>query len=118
MHAHLKPKPRFGAKADFIRSQPESMSAKEIVEAAAKQEIKISVNHVYNLRAAAANKVDRRPSETADPARKRRVGGLPSKLTEEDVEQRLRMAIAELGLRRAREILDTIETVFGNGRRG
>jgi hypothetical protein len=40
----------FGAKADFIRSQPESMSAREVVEAAAAQGLKISVNHGHNLR--------------------------------------------------------------------
>jgi hypothetical protein len=109
---------KFGAKADFIRSQPESMSAKEIVEAAAKQGMRVSVNHVYNLRAAAASKsVARAPSAATQLPRKLRVGRPPAIAAGENVEQKLRMAIAELGLVRAREVFDMIEAAFGNPRR-
>lgn len=45
------PKLKFGAKADFIRSMPSSMSANQIVDEAAKQGIRLTVNHVYNIRA-------------------------------------------------------------------
>lgn len=44
------PKVKFGAKADFIRSMPASMSAREIVEEAAKRGMRFTVNHVYNTR--------------------------------------------------------------------
>jgi cysteine sulfinate desulfinase/cysteine desulfurase-like protein len=101
---------KFGAKADFIRSQPASLSAKEIVDAAAKQGIKISVNHVYNLRTAAAKKGDA-PKGAGVLAPKRGVGR-PRASGGGDVERQLRAAIAEVGLQRAREIFDAVAEAF------
>lgn len=102
---------KFGAKADFIRSQPESMSAKEIVDAAAKQGIKISVNHVYNLRTAAAKKGE--PTKGAGIlAPKRGVGRPRAAAGGTDVERQLRAAIAEVGLQRAREIFEAVAVAF------
>jgi len=89
---------RFGEKADFIRSQPDSMSAKHIVEAAAKQGLKISVNHVYNLRMGAA-------ARRTEGARLFAHGRL--------LERQIRDSIAELGLQRAREIFEEIAECFG-----
>ncbi|HMA91306.1 MAG TPA: hypothetical protein VKP30_01415 [Polyangiaceae bacterium] len=105
---------KFGAKADFIRNQPESMSAKEIVEAAAKQGIKISVNHVYNLRTAAAKKGEPGGKGTAMLAPKRGVGRPPRAAAGggTDVERQLRAAIAEVGLQRAREIFEAVAVAF------
>jgi len=102
---------KFGAKADFIRNQPENMSAKDIVDAAAKQGIKISVNHVYNLRTAAAKKSDAPLSSLAAP---KRGPGRPrtNAATGSNVEQQLRAAIAEVGLQRAREIFDAVASAF------
>src|SRR5512133_104504 len=99
----------FGEKADFIRSQPGSMSAKEIVEAAAKHGLKISANHVYNLRAVSAKgqaggkenwRLGSRHSDVVYPAR----------LVE--TERKIRAAIAEIGLSRARQIFDDVADVF------
>lgn len=101
---------KFGAKADFIRNQPESMPAKEVVEAAAKQGIKISVNHVYNLRTAAAKKGES-PKGSGLMAPKRGVGR-PRASGGTDVERQLRAAIAEVGLQRAREIFDAVAVAF------
>jgi hypothetical protein len=101
---------KFGAKADFIRNQPESMSAKDIVEAAAKQGIKISVNHVYNLRTAAAKKGDTSVASLAAP--KRGPGRPRATVSGSNVEQQLRAAIAEVGLQRAREIFDAVAAAF------
>lgn len=101
---------KFGAKADFIRSQPESMSAKDVVDAAAKQGIKISVNHVYNLRTAAAKKTgDVKGSGLLVP---KRGVGRPRASAGGDVERQLRAAIAEVGLQRAREIFDAVAIAF------
>lgn len=50
---HKPGKPKFGAKADFVRKQPASMSAKEVVEAAKKAGLTMTENHVYNVRSAA-----------------------------------------------------------------
>ena len=107
---------RFEQRADFIRAQPESMSAREIAEAAAKAGLKISVNHVYNLRAAAAKKADPGLSGVVGLSTRRRVGRPSSAAIVEDVEQRLRLAIAEIGLQRARQIFETIEAAFGRTR--
>src|SRR5512133_1239571 len=95
---------RFGEKADFIRSQSNSISATQIVEAAAKQGLKISVNHVYNLRTIAAAK---RAGSTRIHVRG------PSK----SLEHQIRDAIAEIGLHRAREILEEIAEMFRGGSR-
>lgn len=105
---------KFGAKADFIRSQPESMSAKEIVDAAAKQGIKISVNHVYNLRTSAAKKSDGPTNSIAAP--KRGPGRPRATSGGGNVEHQLRAAIAEVGLQRAREIFDAVTQAFRGGR--
>lgn len=43
-------RPKFGAKADFIRSMPETMTAKQVVAEAAKNGLKLTEGHVYNLR--------------------------------------------------------------------
>src|SRR5512133_2363146 len=91
----------FGEKANFIRSQPRSMSAKQVVEAAAKQGLKISVNHVYNLRMGAAAKL-------AGVIRR----SLQNRPT--SIERQIRDAIAELGLQRARDVFDDIAEVFRN----
>ena len=101
---------KFGAKADFIRSMPESMPAKEVVDAAAKQGIKISVNHVYNLRTAAAKKTDD-VKGTGLLTPKRGVGR-PRTSGGSDVERQLRAAIAEVGLQRAREVFDAVAVAF------
>jgi hypothetical protein len=102
---------KFGAKADFIRNQPESMAAKDIVEAAAKQGIDISVNHVYNLRTAAAKKNEATKSAGL-LAPKRGVGRPRAAGGGSDVERQLRAAIAEIGLQRAREIFDAVAVAF------
>lgn len=97
---------KFGAKADFIRSMPESMSAKEVADAAAKQGIKISVNHVYNLRTASKKADGVAPVVKRGPGRPRASGG------GSNVEQQLRAAIAEVGLQRAREIFEAVASAF------
>lgn len=99
----------YGAKADFIRSQPDSMSAREIANAAAAQGLEVSVAHVYNLRSKSAKalgdgeeKRDIR-ARSPDPNYPARLGAM---------ERRIRAAIAELGLRRARQIFEEIADVF------
>jgi hypothetical protein len=106
-----KPSGKFGAKAEFIRSQPESMSAKDIVDAAAKQGIKISVNHVYNLRTAAAKKSGT-PLPSISPVKRGPGRPRANAAGPSNVEQQLRAAIAEVGLQRAREIFDAVTAAF------
>lgn len=112
---------KFGAKAEFIRSQPASMSAKEVVEAAKKVGLKVTVNHVYNIRAAGKKDGGFAPPRSgpapSQPTASRRgrspasAGGAASAA----LEAQLRRAIAEVGLQRAREIFDSVESVFVGG---
>lgn len=114
---------RFGAKADFIRNQPVSLSAKEVVEAAKKAGLKVTVNHVYNIRAAGKRQEDSvSPRSVAAPSshalsasrRSRRTGPVSTGASAA-LEVQLRRAIAEVGLQRAREIFDSVESVFVRG---
>lgn len=115
---------KFGAKAEFIRSQPASMSAKDVVEAAKRVGLKVTVNHVYNIRAAGkkeggfgAPRSVPTPS-TSQPTASRRGRGPASTAggaASAALEAQLRRAIAEVGLQRAREIFDSVESVFVGG---
>ncbi len=114
---------KFGAKAEYIRSQPASMSAKDVVEAAKKVGLKVTVNHVYNIRAAAKKEGVFAPPRsvpapsTSQPSASRH-GRKPasSVLTASAaLEAQLRRAIAEVGLQRAREIFESVESVFVGG---
>jgi len=100
-----KPQAAFGSKADFIRSQPESMSAREVVEAAAKQGLEVTVNHVYNLRTAAKARGGVETVKAGPPSSRRREAGGES-------ERQLRSLMAEVGLARTREILESLERAF------
>jgi len=114
---------KFGAKADFIRSQPASMSAKEVVEAARKVGLKVTVNHVYNIRAAEKKEGGHAgPRSTAAlsanvaaPSRRGRKPASQGATASTALEAQLRRAIAEVGLQRAREIFDSVESVFVGG---
>jgi hypothetical protein len=103
-------KAKFGAKADFVRAQPASMSAKEVVEAAKKAGLVMTENHVYNVRSAAKKAGSKKAANgtpktaaTTKPASTPKSGGL---------EAQLRSAIASIGLVRAREILTSVELAF------
>ncbi len=115
---------KFGAKAEFIRSQPASMSAKEVVEAAKKVGLKVTVNHVYNIRAAGKKEGGFAPprsaaapsaSHSTGSRRGRGPGSASGGAASAALEAQLRRAIAEVGLQRAREIFDSVESVFVGG---
>jgi len=114
---------KFGAKADFIRSQPASMSAKDVVEAAKRAGLKVTVNHVYNIRAAGKKDGGFPPPRsvaapsTSHPTPSRRGRGPASSAgaPSSALETQLRRAIAEVGLQRAREIFDSVESIFVGG---
>lgn len=112
---------KFGAKADFIRSQPAAMSAKEVVEAAKKAGLKVTVNHVYNIRAAEKKEGgfsaprSASPNSMPTPSRRGRKPAGGAGLASTALEAQLRRAIAEVGLQRAREIFDSVESVFVGG---
>ena len=95
------------------------MNAKALVEAARKAGLKVTVNHVYNIRAAGKKESAFTPPRsvpapsTNRPSASRRGRGPASAPTASAALQaQLRRAIAEVGVQRAREIFDSVESVF------
>ncbi len=107
-------KPEFGFKSAFIKSQPLTMTAKEVVEAAKAKGITLSENLVYA--AGASAKGNGGASKKAKGATKAKPGPKPKKAAtskaSSSLEATLRNAIAQVGLSRAREILAQVEKAF------
>jgi len=97
-------KPRFGAKSEFVRSLDRGIPAAQVVALAAARGMKVSTAFVYNVRSAASSKARH------DGARKR-----PTPRAAGGHEAELRAAIAQLGIQRARQILDEVEETFAGG---
>lgn len=99
-------KPRFGAKSEFVRSLDRSLSAAEVVALAEKKGLRLTAAFVYNIRSAEASRapaprgVNKQRLRAKDGAS----SGSPEAL--------LRAAIAQIGLARARQILDEVEDTF------
>jgi hypothetical protein len=97
------PKPASGKQSasDFVRTQPATMKALDVVSAGAKQGIKFSTNLVYAVRAAAG----RRPAGGRGGARRGRptaAGG--------GHEATFRQLALDLGIARARHLIETLES--------
>lgn len=99
-------KPKFGAKSDFVRSLDPGIPAGQVVALAEKQGIKLTPGFVYNIRSSANGKVN--------GGKAGRTRQLEYRLG--SAEGQLRAAIAEVGLARARLILEEVEATFA-GRR-
>jgi len=97
-------KPRFGAKSEFVRSLDRSLSAAEVIALAEKKGLRLTAAFVYNIRSAQAAQQAR-----VAPARPVKNGSAALKGTPE---AQLRAAIAQIGLARARQILDEVERTF------
>ena len=93
-------KPRFGAKSEFVRSLDPGIAASQVVALGEKQGIKLTTGFVYNIRSGANGR-----NKAKLPEAKR---GSP--------EARLRQALAEVGLARARQILEEVEATFAGYR--
>jgi len=96
------PKPATGkpSASEFVRSQPASMKASEVVAAGAKQGIKFSTNLVYAVRSSGG-----KPGAGGRRGRGRSVvaGGGHHEST-------FRQLALDLGIARARQVLDSLET--------
>jgi len=108
MVAEKPGKPRFGAKTEFVRSLDRSLSAAEVVALAEKKGLRLTPAFVYNIRSAAAARAPQVRASVKGPRNKplkaAPLGGSP--------EAQLRAAIAQIGLVRARQILDEVEATF------
>lgn len=97
-------KVRFGAKSEFVRSLDRAIPAADVVALAERQGMKLTTGFVYNIRSAANGRANLRGHGLA---RKRKSPG-----TVEGAEAILRSAIAQIGLVKARVILEEVEAAF------
>jgi hypothetical protein len=99
------PKPATGkpSASEFVRSQPASMKASEVVAAGAKQGIKFSTNLVYAIRSSGS-----RPGAARGGRRGR--GRAAATGSGGHHETTFRQLALNLGIARAREVLDSLET--------
>lgn len=96
----------FGAKAEFVRATARSMSAKEVVEAAKKKGITLTENYVYTVRSSGSKKKVGKPGPKPGSKGKSSATGMTS------AEAQLRDAIADLGLVKATEILQSVKATI------
>lgn len=92
---------RFGAKSDFVRSLDRAIPAAEVIALAERRGMKLTAGFVYNIRSSSnlkSNGAARKPPKPVIKA--------------QSAESVLRTAIAQIGLTRARQILDEVEETF------
>jgi hypothetical protein len=94
-------KPKFGAKSEFVRALPRHIPAAEVVALAQLQGVKLTTAFIHNIRSNGKAKA------IANGQLKHK--GQDRTASAEAV---LRAAIAQVGLVRAREILDAVEATF------
>lgn len=93
-----KSKPPFGAKAAFVRANP-SLSAQDIVLAAKKQGLPLTVGHVYNIRAEERRRRDAGALPPPNPATSAGAGA-----NGVGIENQLRALVLRMGLDRAEHV--------------
>jgi hypothetical protein len=106
------PEPRTPAKtlssSDFIRQQPASLSATEVIAKGKAEGIEIGSSLVYMVRGRSSGKAKRAATKTATSAPTSSNGARPvgaASTTTSSAEDLLRAVAAEIGLGRAVEIL-------------
>ncbi len=103
-------KPRFGAKSEFVRSLDPSIPAAEVVAMAEKRGLKLTTGLVYNIRS--ASNASLRGSRARLAANKQPLAKWRNGNPDDNAEALLRAAIAQIGLSRARQILEEVEETF------
>jgi hypothetical protein len=97
-------KPAFGAKSEFVRSLDRDLPAAEVIALAQKKGLRLTAAFIYNVRSAELR------------ARRVRGAGRNGARVEQPLtgspEAQLRSAIAQIGLARARQILEEVEDTF------
>jgi len=95
---------RFGAKSDFVRSLDRAIPAAEVVALAQRRGMKLTAGFVYNIRSSSSSKSN--GHGMAATRKGKTDASAPS------AETILRSAIAQIGLARARQILEEVEATF------
>jgi hypothetical protein len=101
-------KPRFGAKSEFVRSLDRNLSAAEVVALAEKKGLRLTPAFVYNIRSAEARSRGARGAAKSSVSK----NGRRDNVLTGSPEAQLRAAIAQIGLARARQILEEVEDTF------
>jgi len=96
-------KPKFGAKSDFVRSLDRTIPAAQVVAMAEQRGLKLTASFVYNVRSSHLGR-------NAQELRLKKQVVVSKKV--ESAEAVLRHAIAQIGLAKAREILEEVEATF------
>lgn len=97
----------FGAKSELIRRLPPDMPAKQVVEEGRKVGLRFTAAYVYRLRSR-----DQVKSKTVGPGLD--AGASPAVGRDPDgLVTRLRSAIMQIGLARARKVFEELEAEFG-----
>ena len=97
---------KFGAKSAFVRGLPRDTPAKEVVAQAKKKGLTITENYVYTIRSNSGPQV-KKGKPGPKPGRK---AAASSGMTK--AEAMLRDAIADLGLVKATEILESVKATI------
>ncbi len=101
-------KPRFGAKSEFVRSLDPTIPAADVVALAEKRGLKLTTGLVYNIRSASKAAARGSRAKTATKP----IGKWRAAFAEGSAEAQLLAAIAQIGLSRARQILEEVEDTF------
>jgi len=96
----------FGAKAAFVRAAPKTLSAKQVVEAAKAKGMILTDSYVYTVRSGSSK------SKKGKPGPKPGSGQPVQSTTMTPAEAQLRNAIADLGLVRAGQILESVRATI------
>jgi hypothetical protein len=99
-------KVRFGAKSEFVRSLDRGIPAAEVVALAERRGMKLTAGFVYNIRSSSNGKSHGNGHGNGALRKRKTITKI------ESAEQTLRAAIAQIGLAKAREILDEVEDTF------
>lgn len=99
-------KPKFGAKTEFVRSLDRGIPAAEVVALAERRGMKLTAGFVYNIRSSSNGKLNGDGNGNGALRKRKTITKI------ESAEQTLRAAIAQIGLAKAREILDEVEATF------
>lgn len=105
MAAKKKTKAKFGAKAEFVRSLPRDTPANDVVAQAAKKGLKLTANYVYTIRSSGSKAKTSKPGPKPGRRAVASNGMTPA-------EAQLRDAIADLGLVKATEILESVKATI------
>ena len=107
-----------GTKAQFIRSQPKGTSAQEVVDKAKALGMVLTRGHVYAVKS--ATKKARRLAKSEGGVQRQTAATraprvIPSAGANRGAESQLRKAIADIGIVRATEILESVRSSIMGG---